>query len=108
MPSPAVIRCYAEGRPGHWEAFCLNFDLAVQGKSFPEVYSKLNDQVHLYVEGVSGLPAKDRARLLHRSAPFGTWARYMWALLATSAQDDRGYERHNYTLPIKDACRAAA
>ncbi len=53
---PRIIKCYAEGRPGKWEAFCLDFDLVVQGSSFQDVYEKLDEQVALYLDGVKDLP----------------------------------------------------
>ena len=38
MEMRKLLRCYAERHHGQWEAFCLDFDIAVQGSSFEEVY----------------------------------------------------------------------
>ena len=73
MDMRKLLRCYAERHHGQWEAFCLDFDIAVQGSSFEEVYHDLNVAVTDYVERVSGLPTDDRDRMLHRWAPF--WSR---------------------------------
>ena len=103
-----LIRCYAEGRPGHWEAFCLDFDLAVQGKSFHDVYSKLNEQLELYVEGVAALPAAERARLINRRAPFSSWLRVsLIVLLSNLGRSQNRPERASFDLSLDD-CRAAA
>ena len=64
-----TITCYAEGSGDQWEAICLDFDIAVQGGSFDEVYRGLQDSVALYLEHVSTLPEADRRRLLARRAP---------------------------------------
>jgi hypothetical protein len=105
---PRIIRCYAEGRPGKWEAFCLDFDLAVQGSSFQDVYDKLDEQVALYLDGVKDLPAADRSRLLNRRAPAWIWvqlfARAFWAGLFPQGGE---IERHSYSRPL-EAITAAA
>ncbi len=38
-----VLRCYAEGRNGEWEAICLDLDIAVQEKSFEDAFHALTD-----------------------------------------------------------------
>lgn len=53
---PNSVHCFAEGNGASWEAFCLDFDLAVQGRSFEDVYAKLNDQIALYIESTASLP----------------------------------------------------
>jgi hypothetical protein len=71
------IVCIATGHGDQWEAFCLDFDLAVQGRSFDEVRRYLNDAVAMYLERVLTEPEPDRSRLLARKAPF--LVRLMWA-----------------------------
>ena len=77
------LRCYAEGRPGHWEAFCLDFDLAVQGESLPEVIESLNTAISLYLERVTKLPAAEQGRFLRRRAPFAG-LKFLWRALLIS------------------------
>jgi hypothetical protein len=59
-----------------WEAVCLDFDLAAQGRSQDEVIGKLREQVALFLDGVAALPAADQARLLRRKVPL--WLRIRW------------------------------
>lgn len=75
---PKFVRCYAEGRGSEWEAFCLDFDLAVQGDSLEDVVKSLHEQINLYVEGVLELPAADQRRLFARRAPLRSWMRPLW------------------------------
>lgn len=100
MKDKIIVRCYAEGTTDHWEAFCLNFDLAVQGKSFDEVYRELNEMIQSYLETVSTYPAEDRRRLLNRRVPFAMRAKvmamYIWAFVFGEKSDK---ERHNYMSP---------
>jgi len=95
----AVIFCYAEGRDGDWEGFCLNFDLAVQGTSFDDVHTKISEAIEIYLEGVKALPKEDWARMLDRRAPLSVWLGPFLHLLATALtrRDDR--LRHEFTLP---------
>ena len=64
-----LLRCCVERGQGKWEAFCIDFDLAVQGDPFEEVYQSLNIAIADYVERVRELPIPDRDRLLRRRAP---------------------------------------
>jgi len=94
-----VIFCYAEGRDSDWEAFCLNFDLAVQGASFDDVRAKLNEAIEIYLEGVRALPKEEWARMVNRRAPLSMWLGPFLHLLTTALtrRDDR--LRHEFTLP---------
>jgi hypothetical protein len=76
MKNNVILRCYAEGSKGHWEAICLDFDIAVQGSSFDEVYKDLNAMIKDYVSTVAGYPAADRRRLLQRKAPISLRLKY--------------------------------
>jgi hypothetical protein len=94
----------AERHQGRCEAFCLDFDIAVQGGSFEEVYGSLKEAVADYVARVSELPKSDQDRLLRRHMPFWSpfWSRLRFSLaLLYSASRSRGNvddERHGYTL----------
>ena len=63
--------CYAWGRPGEWEAICVDFDLAAQGESLEEVRREISDAIETYVSYVAELPEPERTRLLRRKAPLG-------------------------------------
>jgi len=72
-----ALVCIATGRADQWEAFCLDFDIVVQGRSFDEVRRYLNDAIEMYLETALAEPEPDRSRLLARKAPF--LLRLMWA-----------------------------
>jgi hypothetical protein len=74
--SKAVL-CVASGQGSEWEAFCLDYDLAVQGQSFEEVRRLLKDAIEMYVDTAVKEPEPNRSRLLARKAPFSV--RLMWA-----------------------------
>jgi hypothetical protein len=69
------LRCYAHGRPGEWQAICLDFDIAVQGKSFEEVRDSLREAIRGYIEHASTEDEQTRHALLNRRAPFLVYAR---------------------------------
>ena len=95
-----VLRCYAEGRDGDWEAFCLDLDIAVQGRSFEDVFRALNEAIALHVEAVAALPETERAHLLNRPAPLSLRLRFLGhALKALFTGDDGDGYHHQFTLP---------
>lgn len=101
-PAARTIRCYAEGRPGQWEAFCLDFDLAVQGRSFAEVFDAMNLAVDEYLSHVRAMPEPDRARLLARRAPLSLRLAFLGRVLAASLFGGAGAndsQRAEFLLP---------
>jgi predicted RNase H-like HicB family nuclease len=76
--------CIATGHGDEWEAFCLDFDLAVQGRSFEDVKRDLHQAIEMYVESALAEPEPARSRLLSREAPFSVRLIWGWRLfLAT-------------------------
>lgn len=63
-----ILRCYAEGREGSWEALCLDFNIAIQGDSFEEVSKSLKCEIEEYIEYAYTLPESERKDLLERKA----------------------------------------
>lgn len=104
MKYPEYVRIYAEGRPGQWEAFCLDLDLAVQGTSFPEVKKKIEDQVELFVESLHDLPEADQIRMLNRKVPLWFELRAAWKLLCArwDKSEDRR-QRAEFEVPMHGA-----
>ena len=97
--------CIATGHGDQWEAFCLDFDLAVQGRSFDEVRRYLNDAISMYLERVQAEPEPDRSRLLARKAPF--FVRLMWAWrLFRETMSGRTRRNENATVEFPVACPA--
>jgi predicted RNase H-like HicB family nuclease len=95
------LRCYAEGRDGDWEAICLDLDIAVQGGSFEEVFSSLQEAISLYLETVTDLPPQEQRALLHRPAPFPVRLKFLThALRGLFASSDGDRQRHQFTMPL--------
>ncbi|MCZ6483895.1 MAG: hypothetical protein O6757_11735, partial [Alphaproteobacteria bacterium] len=96
-----TLRCYAEGRDGDWEAICLDLDIAVQGRSFVEVFNSLNEAINLYSESVRALPEHERGHLLDRPAPLTLRLKFLGYALRTVLGDHAaGGHRHQFTLPL--------
>ena len=96
-----MLRCYAEGRPGAWEAVCLDFDIAVQGDNFEDVYHSLHEAIGLYLASVRDLPAEERTRFLQRRAPILLRLKFLWHVFraTVSGNDDPMKGRAEFTLP---------
>ena len=73
------LTCYAWGKPGDWEAICIDYDLAAQGDSFDEVRGELADAVETYLDYVSDLPENEQRAFLSRKAPLNLRLRLAWA-----------------------------
>ncbi len=65
-----TLRCYAYGRGNEWEAICIDFDMAVHGRSFEEVQASLAESLRLFLETVADLPPEERRRFLKRQSPW--------------------------------------
>ncbi|HEV2563199.1 MAG TPA: hypothetical protein VGT78_13755 [Rhizomicrobium sp.] len=73
-----VLVCVARGHAQDWEAFCLDFDLAVQGVSLEDVRDRLEDAIEDYVHAAMSEAEPTRSQLMGRRAPF--FVRLQWAL----------------------------
>ena len=76
---------FARGKPGDWEAICIDLDIAVQGRSFAEVQRLLNEAVADYLATVAEIQDEDqRVMLLTRATPLRTtllWTfRVLWSI----------------------------
>jgi len=95
-----TLHCYAQGQDGDWEAICLDLDIAVQGRSFEEVFASLREAIALYLEAVADLPENERERLLYRSVPLATRLKLLWqaarGLLSAGGQT----HHHQFTMPL--------
>lgn len=104
MPKQPLV-CIATGRNDQWEAFCLDFDLAVQGRSFEEVQRCLSRAIDMYVEAALAEPEPVRSQLLSREAPF--FVRLMWAwrlFMATISR--RAHRADSAPIEFPIACPA--
>jgi|SRR4026208_2590890 predicted RNase H-like HicB family nuclease len=93
------LLCFAQGTDGDWEAACPDLDLAVQGRSYEEVYDRLNTAIQDYVQAALQEDDATRERLLSRKAPFLVRVSYLLDFLraAWTSRDDR--LRHGFTVP---------
>jgi predicted RNase H-like HicB family nuclease len=95
------LRCYAEGSDGDWEAICLDLDIAVQGSSFEEVFTSLQDAISLYLKSVTDLQPEERRTLLHRPAPLSVRFKFLTHALRGLFADSNGdRQRHQFTMPL--------
>jgi predicted RNase H-like HicB family nuclease len=96
-----TLHCYAEGRDGNWEAICLDLDIAVQGRSFEEVFSSLQEAVSLYLETVADVEPDEQRALLRRSAPLSVRLKFLAHASRGLFGDDDGHsQRHQFTMPL--------
>ena len=96
-----TLRCYAEGREGRWEAICLDLDIAVQGRTFEEVFQSLSAAVELYFESVDSLPEVERKNLLVRPSPLSVRLRFFGLVMRSflGGRDEDSYY-HQFTMPL--------
>ncbi|MET7247394.1 hypothetical protein ABZT49_28990 [Methylobacterium sp. EM32] len=94
------LLCFAKGRPGRWEAICVDLDIAVQGETQQEVLTLMQTSIANYLEAVNAEEPAVRALLLRRRAPWhvraGLVIGFLWHALT---RRDRGDYRASYELP---------
>jgi hypothetical protein len=73
----ATVTCFAWGQGNEWEALCINFDIAVSGRSFHDVRQRLGEAIDDYLALVQHETPEERRRLLARKAPLGVRLR-LW------------------------------
>ena len=99
---PNKLLCFANGRPGEWEAICLDYDIAVQGRSFEEVEKLLEIAIDDYVESAKREPPDIRDKLLRRSVPMGVWLAYnfgfLWHNLRRGRKRDSDRLEHSFQM----------
>lgn len=80
-----LIRCFAQRHGNRWEAICLDFDLAVQGDSFEDVYRSLDTAVDEYVKYIATIEdSAERQAFLNRRVPFGLRLKFTLSLIVAS------------------------
>ena len=84
------LTCYAWGKPGDWEALCVDLDIATQGDSFAEVKRDLELAVEDFLDYAAELPENNRKFLLNRRAPWGLHLRlalrHQWSMLTRTCR----------------------
>ena len=94
------MHCYAEGRDGDWEAICLDLDIAVQGRSFEEVFGSLQEAISLYFETVAELPADQRPGFLDRPVPLPVRLKFLTRVVRGLFSGGDDIQRHQFTMPV--------
>ena len=103
-PRQLILRCYGEKKGDVWQAFCLDLNLAVQGKSFQDVRGKLHRQIESYVyDALEGEDRQYADQLLNRKAPFYFWAKYYLykALHGANEARDGIHKLFSEVLPLQ-------
>ena len=95
------LTCYAWGKPGHWEALCVDYDIPAQGDSFEDVRPELADAVGTYLDYVSDLPENEQRAFLSRKAPLSLRLR-----LALASRISRTLSAAKLTSDVKGVARA--
>ena len=101
MAETIYLRVYAEGRPGQFEAVCLDLDIAGQGPTLEAALDSLRGSVKLYLESLHELPEAERERFLHRRAPLGMRIKFLWHVVKmtfTNRDDGNPKERAEMIL----------
>lgn len=96
-----TVLCFAHGREGAWEAICLDYDIAVAGRSFEEVKALLDHAIATYVADAMNEDARSRTALLNRRAPLHVRLRHL-ATFLFAALRRRGRDRETqvgFSLP---------
>lgn len=76
------LQCFAFGRGDHFEAICVDLDIAVTGTSFQEVFELLNHAIGTYIEDALKEDPVTAGQLLNRRAP---WHVRVWHRLHFTA-----------------------
>jgi len=96
-----TLICYAVENNDGWEAICVDFDIAVQGKTFNEVYETLGMAICTYIEDVAKEAPDQHYRLLHRAVPWYVklpmQLRFLRAWLLSNKDNNGGSA--GFTLP---------
>ena len=93
------VLCFFHGRADEWEAVCLDFDLAVAGRSFDEAREFLDGAMRLYVEGAMAEDEETRGRLLARSAPWYVRWRFVFRHMISLLRQDRDAGEGGFRMP---------
>ena len=91
---------------GGWEAFCLDFDLAVQGHTFDEAKDCLQKAIASYVEDAMKEDIAHRDRLLNRRAPFFVRVAWGWRFFLSTVRDRRDHNNKDVAVGFPVACPA--
>lgn len=102
-----ALECIARGAGNQWEAVCLDFDLAVQGRSLEEVTRLLRETIDTYIDDALAQPEHVRSAMLGRRAPFSvrlSWAFRLFFATVCGHRLDQAKREATIGFPVE--CRA--
>lgn len=73
-----TLRCYVYGHGSDWQAICIDFDIAVHGRTQQQVKDRLTASVNLFLRDLLDLPLEDQRHLLQRKSPWHTRTKLAW------------------------------
>ena len=101
-PPRLLVRCFAEKKGGQWQAFSLEFGLAVQGDSKAEVKAKLDSVIESYLrDALVGEDREHAYELLSRKATWPVYVKYylIKTILLVTTSTSAGTDRLAYREP---------
>lgn len=91
---------------GGWEAFCLDFDIAVHAGSFEDVKRCLEHSIHTYLVDAMNEDEPHRSALLNRRAPLYVRAAWGLRLLKNAIFNGRRRNDNDVTVGFPVTCQA--
>ena len=100
-----VVHCLAMLRDGQWQAFSLEYGLAVQADSLAIAKKKLDGMIHSYLYDALFGEDRDHAKeLLGRKAHWRVYLRYYLAYLAQFRRRSMTVELFSESLGTPELC----
>ena len=87
------FRCYMHGKGSGWEAICTDLDISVQGDSFEDAKSLLNEALVGFFEALEGDSEVDQKRFLKRKSPLWLRSLYYWRLVLFTRYDKQSSKK---------------
>ena len=100
------LECVAHGSGHHWEAICLDLDIAVQGHSLQEVSGLLRETIESYIADAMAQEEPLRSQMLNRSVPFFVRAAWAWRLFYATMVGRRLEKQREATIGFPVECHA--
>lgn len=106
------VKCAAKFNGEQWVGICLNFDIAVQGKTLSDVETSLKTAVSLYLESFDGVPFESPDALLKaisRPVPWSVSMPIYFSVILHSIVSMLGgkpEDRLSYYNDVNDFCPA--
>lgn len=88
---PSRLHILARHIDGQWVVECLDFCLAAQDDTLEAAETRLQDQIHSFVEAAFEIDGGAHAsQLLRRKAPWSDWVLFQFAIALKALKAARG------------------